>query len=73
MLHEIFGITDWIEEIADWFTGCGCQVISPDMVWRIKPGFVANYRIPEQREKGLRLRQQSPARAVFTGFGQAGT
>ena len=56
MLHEILGLTTWIEEIADQFAGRGYCVISPDMFWRLEPGFVADYRIPEQREKGLRLR-----------------
>ena len=56
MLHEILGITLWIEEVADQFASRGYCVVSPDMFWRLEPGFVADYRIPEEREKGMRFR-----------------
>ena len=56
MLHEILGITLWIEEVADQFASRGYCVISPDMFWRLEPGFVADYRIPKEREKGMRFR-----------------
>ena len=56
MLHEILGITPWIEEVADQFAARGYCVIAPDMFWRLEPNFVADYRIPEQRGKGLRFR-----------------
>ena len=56
MLHEILGITPWIEEVADQFAARGYCVAAPDMFWRLEPNFVADYRIPEQREKGLRFR-----------------
>ena len=51
MLHEILGITPWIEEIADQFAARGYCVAAPDMFWRLEPNFVADYRIPEQRAK----------------------
>lgn len=56
MLHEILGITDWIAEVSDLFAGRGYCVIAPDMFWRLEPGFVADFRIPEQRDKGFRFR-----------------
>ena len=56
MLHEILGITPWIEEVADQFAARGYCVAAPDMFWRLEPNFVADYRIPEQREKGLQFR-----------------
>ena len=34
MLHEILGITPWIEEVADQFASRGYCVVSPDMFWR---------------------------------------
>ena len=58
MLHEILGITPWIKEVADQFAARGYCVISPDMFWRLEPDFVADHRIPEQREKGLRFRDE---------------
>ena len=56
MLHEILGITDWIVEVTDQFAARGFCVIAPDMFWRLEPGFVADFRIPEQRDKGFRFR-----------------
>lgn len=56
MLHEILGITDWIVEVADQFAARGYCVVAPDMFWRLEPGFVADFRIPEQRNKGFRFR-----------------
>jgi len=56
LLHEILGITGWIRETADMFAGQGYLVAVPEMFWRLEPGFVADFRIPEQREKGLEYR-----------------
>lgn len=56
LLHEILGITPWIVDVADEFAARGYCVIAPDMFWRLEPGFVADFRIPEQRDKGFRFR-----------------
>ena len=52
MLHEIFGVTDWIKETADYFAGQGFCVIAPEMFWRLEPDFVADHNDPAQTEKG---------------------
>ena len=58
MLQEILGITPWIHEIANQFSVRGYCVAFPDIFWRLKPDFVADYRIPQQRERGLQLRSE---------------
>lgn len=56
MLHEIFGVTDWVTETADLFAGHGYCVAAPEMFWRLEPDFKADHNDPEQREQGLRYR-----------------
>ncbi len=65
MLHEILGITGWIEEVSNLFAARGYCVIAPDMFWRLEPDFVADFRVPEQRDKGFRFRGEiNHAKAV---------
>jgi len=33
LIHEIFGLTDWAEEMADEFAAEGFIVIAPDLIW----------------------------------------
>lgn len=56
MLHEIFGVTGWIRETADLFAAQGYCVAAPEMFWRLEPDFVADFRIPAEREKGFKYR-----------------
>lgn len=56
MLHEIFGVTDWITKTADLFAAQGYCVAAPEMFWRLEPDFVADFRIPAEREKGFQYR-----------------
>ena len=57
MLHEIFGVTDWIRKTADLFAEQGYCVAAPDMFWRLEPNFVADFRDPAQREQGILHKQ----------------
>lgn len=56
LLHEIYGVTGWVTETADLFSGRGYRVAAPEMFWRLKPGFTADHRDPRSRDKGLRYR-----------------
>lgn len=56
MLHEIFGVTGWIKETADLFAEQGYCVAAPEMFWRLEPNFVADFRIPAERERGFQYR-----------------
>lgn len=53
LLHEIFGVTDWIRETVDLFADRGFCVIAPEMFWRLEPDFVADHNDPAQRERGI--------------------
>ena len=57
MLHEIFGVTDWIIETANLFAEHGFCVAAPDMFWRLEPNFIADHRDSAQTEKGRRYKQ----------------
>lgn len=56
MLHEIYGVTDWVRETADMFAAHGYLVVAPDMFWRLEPDFEADHRDSAQRNQGLRYR-----------------
>lgn len=56
LLHEIFGVTDWIRETADFFAGHGFCVAAPDMFWRLEPNFCADHRDPVQADQGRRYK-----------------
>jgi carboxymethylenebutenolidase len=56
MLHEIYGVTDWVRETADMFATQGYLVVAPDMFWRLEPDFEADHRDSSQRDQGLKYR-----------------
>ncbi|MBT4590331.1 MAG: dienelactone hydrolase family protein [Rhodospirillaceae bacterium] len=53
MVQEIFGITDWIKQMAERFAEQEYLVIAPDMFWRMDPGFVADPSKPEELEQAF--------------------
>jgi carboxymethylenebutenolidase len=57
MLHEIFGVTDWVRETADLFSGHGFCVAAPDMFWRLEPNFAADFNDLAQRAQGIRYKE----------------
>lgn len=56
MLHEIFGVTDWICETADLFAEHGFCVAAPDMFWRMEPSFVGDHNDAGDTEQGRRYK-----------------
>jgi carboxymethylenebutenolidase len=56
MLHEIFGVTDWIRETADMFAARGFLVAAPDMFWRMQPNFAGDFNDAAQTEQGRRYK-----------------
>ena len=52
LLHEIFGVTDWIKNTADLFAAQGYCVMAPEIFWRLERNFNADFKIPSliQRE-----------------------
>jgi carboxymethylenebutenolidase len=43
LIQEIFGVGDYISEVAEDLAGIGYVVGAPDMFWRIKPGHQARH------------------------------
>ncbi len=43
ILHELFGLTDFIKDRVDWFAAQGYAVIAPELYWRTAPGIVYDY------------------------------
>jgi len=56
LLHEIFGVTDWIKSTADLFAAQGYCVAAPEMFWRLERNFNADFKVPEQRQRGFEYR-----------------
>ena len=38
MLQEIFGINQYLRDVADWYAAHGFVALVPDLFWRIQPG-----------------------------------
>jgi carboxymethylenebutenolidase len=38
LLHEIFGVNDYVRDAARRFAGLGYVVLAPDLFWRTQPG-----------------------------------
>ena len=57
MLHEIFGVTDWVRETADFFADHGFCVVAPDMFWRLEPNFEGDHNDPTQTEQGRKYKE----------------
>ena len=38
ILQEIFGITQYLRDVADWYAAHGFVAVVPDLFWRIQPG-----------------------------------
>src|SRR6185503_15427828 len=38
VLQEIFGVNDYVRDVADWYAAHGFVALAPDLFWRIQPG-----------------------------------
>ena len=43
LCQEIFGINEYIRDVADYYAEEGYVVLAPDLFWRIKPGIELGY------------------------------
>ena len=50
LCQEIFGINDYIREVADYYAEEGYVVLAPDLFWRIKPGIELGYSEEDQKQ-----------------------
>ena len=51
VIHEIFGLTDWVRSIADQLAGAGFIAIAPDLL----TGVGAEGKTPDDRQEAVRL------------------
>jgi carboxymethylenebutenolidase len=59
LIHEIFGITDHIRELASGFAEAGYEVLAPSLFDRLEPGFEASYA-PDDVARGAGYSQATP-------------
>jgi carboxymethylenebutenolidase len=57
LIQEIFGISDYIRDVADDLAGLGYVVAAPDLFWRIEPGFDAKHD-PDGLARSLEMGQR---------------
>jgi len=43
LIQEIFGVSDYIQAVAEDLAGLGYVVAAPDLFWRLKPGHQASH------------------------------
>ncbi|MGH2943529.1 MAG: dienelactone hydrolase family protein, partial [Solirubrobacteraceae bacterium] len=43
LLHEIFGVNDYVRDAARRLAELGCVVLAPDLYWRTQPGLELNH------------------------------
>jgi carboxymethylenebutenolidase len=55
LLQEIFGINQYVRDVADYYAEEGYVVIAPDLFWRLEPGVELN---ESQFEKAFGLYQK---------------
>jgi len=50
LCQEIFGINEYIRDVADYYAEEGYVVLAPDLFWRIKPGIELGYSEEDQKQ-----------------------
>src|SRR6185503_16648964 len=64
VLQEIFGINQYLRDVADWYAAHGFVAVVPDLFWRIQPGIELSDR-GDDWKRAIELYQQiDEAKAV---------
>ncbi|HEU4835574.1 MAG TPA: dienelactone hydrolase family protein [Pyrinomonadaceae bacterium] len=64
VLQEIFGINQYLRDVADWYAAHGFVAVVPDLFWRIQPGIELTDK-GDDWKKAIELYQQiDEAKAV---------
>ncbi|MBA2564142.1 MAG: dienelactone hydrolase family protein [Gemmatimonadetes bacterium] len=61
VIHEIFGLTDWIRSVADRYAAEGFIAIAPDLLWGRGPGGGGTDSYPDQDAVVAAIRELPPA------------
>ena len=57
LLQEIFGVNQWMREVADWYAAHGFTVICPDLFWRQEPGVQLTDQTETEWQRAFELYQ----------------
>ena len=57
VLQEIFGVNDYMRQVADWYAAHGFVAIVPDLFWRQEPGIQLTDQTKAEWEKAFELYQ----------------
>lgn len=60
VIHEIFGLTPWIREVADRYAAEGFVAIAPDLLWGKGPGGRGTDAYPDQDAVVAAIRELRP-------------
>jgi carboxymethylenebutenolidase len=58
VIQEIFGINDFVKEVADHYADKGYFALAPDLFWRLEPGVVLTDKTQEHWQKAFSLMQR---------------
>jgi carboxymethylenebutenolidase len=58
VIQEIFGINDFVKEVADHYAEKGYFTLAPDLFWRLEPGVVLTDKTQEHWQKAFSLMQR---------------
>jgi carboxymethylenebutenolidase len=61
VIHEIFGLSDWIRSVADRYAAEGFIAIAPDLLWGKGPGGSGTDAFPDQDAMIAAVRELTPA------------
>ncbi len=61
LIHEIFGLSDWIRSVADRYAAEGFIAITPDLLWGKGPGGGGTDAFPDQDAVVAAIRELTPA------------
>ena len=57
VLQEIFGVNQYLRDVADWYAAHGFVAVVPDLFWRIQPGIELSDR-GDDWKRAIELYQQ---------------
>ena len=57
VLQEIFGVNEYLRQIADWYAAHGFVALVPDLFWRQEPGIQLTDQTKAEWEKAFELYQ----------------
>jgi carboxymethylenebutenolidase len=58
VIQEIFGINDFVKEVADHYAEKGYFALAPDLFWRLEPGVELTDKTQEHWQKAFSLMQR---------------